>query len=167
MAKFIFRAFLPLPPSRHRCFDQIDWTGSERLPQAVASVPLLLSGRDRTFRDLVNSKKKERQFLFIKACPLFFSLGLQIIDLEECCWLTWAGRSVDTVKGCRTQAGSAGPMVLPTASLTLACGGFRTRAAGKRLCVSCSLEAALVVYAPPFPLAQTDQSYFPSSIFQY
>ena len=52
MAKFIFRAFLPLPPSRHRCFDQIDWTGSERLPQAVASVPLLLSGRDRTFRGL-------------------------------------------------------------------------------------------------------------------
>lgn len=52
MAKFIFRAFLPLPPSRHRCFDQIDWTGSERPPQAVASVPLLLSGSDRTFRGL-------------------------------------------------------------------------------------------------------------------
>lgn len=45
MAKFIFRAFLPLPPSHHRCFDQIDWTGSEhRPPQAVASVPSYSTG---------------------------------------------------------------------------------------------------------------------------
>lgn len=49
----------------------------------------------------------------------------------------------------------------PTVNLILAYGGFCTRGYfEKRL--PCSLGAALVVYAPLFPLVQADLSYFPS-----
>lgn len=48
----------------------------------------------------------------------------------------------------------------PAVNLKLAHGSFHTRVAGKRLYVSCSLGAAVVVYTPWFPLVQADPPFF-------